>query len=104
MASTISGAITHSLLIYLFYFTLEWGFTGVCYATAGMFMVRFCVNLGIVLFSGIFETFDDVHLFSRQSTTGYEEQFKLGLGSMAMGIWGWWAFDIFTLIASYLGP
>jgi len=21
---------------------------------------------------------------------------------MSMGIWGWWAFDIFTLIASYM--
>jgi MATE family multidrug resistance protein len=21
-----------------------------------------------------------------------------------MGVWGWWAFDIFTLIASYMGP
>jgi len=25
------------------------------------------------------------------------------LNSLAMGVWGWWAFDIFTLIASYLG-
>jgi len=22
--------------------------------------------------------------------------------SLLMGVWGWWAFDIFTLIASYL--
>lgn len=22
--------------------------------------------------------------------------------SMAMGVWGWWAFDLFTLIASYM--
>jgi len=22
---------------------------------------------------------------------------------MAMGVWGWWAFDIITLIASYMG-
>ena len=21
-----------------------------------------------------------------------------------MGIWGWWAFDLFTLIASYISP
>lgn len=26
------------------------------------------------------------------------------LNSLAMGVWGWWAFDIFTLIASYMGP
>jgi len=24
------------------------------------------------------------------------------LNSLAMGVWGWWAFDIFTLIASYM--
>jgi hypothetical protein len=26
----------------------------------------------------------------------------LGLFGLFMGVWGWWAFDIFTLIASYL--
>lgn len=26
------------------------------------------------------------------------------VNSLAMGVWGWWAFDIFTLIASYMGP
>ena len=26
----------------------------------------------------------------------------MGLASASMGIWGWWAFDIFTLMASYL--
>ena len=24
------------------------------------------------------------------------------LNSLAMGVWGWWAFDIFTLIATYM--
>ena len=24
--------------------------------------------------------------------------------SLLMSVWGWWAFDIFTLMASYLGP
>ena len=26
----------------------------------------------------------------------------MGIMQMLMGIWGWWAFDIFTLICSYL--
>ena len=26
----------------------------------------------------------------------------LGLASLMMGLWGWWAFDIFSLIGSYL--
>ena len=28
--------------------------------------------------------------------------FNRGMMSMFMGVWGWWAFDIFTLLASYL--
>jgi len=31
-----------------------------------------------------------------------EHQFFLGLSGLLMGIWGWWAFDIFTFIATYL--
>ena len=26
----------------------------------------------------------------------------MGIMGMLMGVWGWWAFDIFTLMASYL--
>lgn len=89
-------------MVYLFYYKMELGFEGICLATACMFMTRFFMNCGLVLFTGIFETFDDVKLFSKQSTTGYDEQLKLGLNSLAMGVWGWWAFDIFTLIASYM--
>lgn len=94
--------MVHCIITYLFYFQLDLGFTAVCMATACMFMTCFVLNCGLVLFTGTFETYDDIHLFSRQSTTGYDEQLKLGLSSMAMGVWGWWAFDIFTLIASYL--
>ena len=25
------------------------------------------------------------------------------LKSVAMGVWGWWAFELYTLMASYLG-
>jgi hypothetical protein len=28
---------------------------------------------------------------------------KICLGSLAMGIWAVWAFEVFTLFASYLG-
>ena len=27
----------------------------------------------------------------------------LSIGAMFMGIWGWWAFEIFTFMATYLG-
>jgi multidrug resistance protein, MATE family len=43
-----------------------------------------------------------VHLFSRESITNLGPLFVLDVKSMMMGVWGWWAFEIFTLIASYM--
>ena len=44
----ISGAVSHAAMIGLLYFYLDWGFTGVCWATAFMFVVRCGVNVGQV--------------------------------------------------------
>lgn len=49
-----------------------------------------------------FEELKDVTLFSKETVSNLRNQTELGLSSAAMGIWGWWAFEIFTLIASYL--
>lgn len=69
-----------------------------------MFLTRFVLNLGPVMFDkGKFPTYDDVFLFSSQSYTGVEKQFWLGINSLSMSVWGWWAFDVITFIASYLG-
>lgn len=50
-----------------------------------------------------FTFYDDVHLFSRETTTNLGPLIKLSIQSMFMGIWGWWAFEIFTFMATYLG-
>lgn len=89
-------------MIYLLYYVADLGFVGVCISTNLMFMTRFIVNLGVVLYAGIFPKFDDIRLLSKQTVTGYDAQLKMCLNSLSMGVWGWWAFDIFTLIASYL--
>lgn len=100
--ATITSTVVHAFLIYLFFFVFEWGFQGVCLATALMFFTRFMVNVGLVECTSIFTKYDDVKLFSKQSCTDFSAQMKLGFNAMSMGVWGWWAFDIFTLIASYL--
>ena len=41
-------------------------------------------------------------LFSKESTVNLGHQFSLGVSGLFMGVWGWWAFDVFTLISSYL--
>ena len=43
-------------------------------------------------------------LFSKESCTNVGNQFERGLYAVLMGVWGWWAFDIFTLMCSYLAP
>ena len=50
-----------------------------------------------------FTFYDDVRLFSRETTSNLGPLIKLCIQSMFMGIWGWWAFEIFTFMATYLG-
>jgi len=50
-----------------------------------------------------FTFYDDVKLFSRETTTNLGPLIKLCVQSMLMGVWGWWAFEIFTFMATYLG-
>ena len=56
-----------------------------------------------VKFGGTIPTFSDVYLFSRETVSNLMPILKLDLKSVAMGVWGWWAFDLYTLMASYLG-
>ena len=87
---------------YYFVFVLNWGFDGVCWATGLMFMLRGMIGVSLVKFGGRFPSYDDVHLFSRETITNLWPLLKIDLQGVAMGVWGWWAFDIFTLIGSYL--
>lgn len=100
--ATVSSAIVHAVCVFLFYYVFDWGFYGICIATNLHFMTRFTVNYVLVYKCGYFVVLDDVSLFMDKTTEGYEDQLSTCLNSTAMGVWGWWAFDIFTLIASYL--
>ena len=104
LASVAGGAIVHSIMIGVFYFWLDWGYTGVIWATACVFIARFLIaQTWIRVFSSSFHWFDDVQLFSRETVSNLKPMVVLCIGSMFMGIWGWWAFDIFTFMAQYLG-
>jgi len=41
VVSVIAGAMLHATLIGILYYGLDWGFTGVVYATAGVSVGRF---------------------------------------------------------------
>lgn len=68
-----------------------------------MFVLRFTVAYVVVNF--IKKDLREKHgarLFSKETTMQLGNQFSVCFMGMLMGVWGWWAFDIFTLMASYL--
>ena len=98
-----TGTVIHAILIYYWVFKCGWGFDGVCWATAIMFFFRGFIGVSFVKFGGRFPNFPDVRFFSMETFTNLGPLLKVDLEAVAMGVWGWWAFDIFTLMASYLG-
>ena len=78
------------------------GFTGVCISTLLMFALRLAIVLFYVEAKTKLKNIYNVKLFSKESTQQISYQFKTGLYGLLMGVWSWWAFDVYTLIASYL--
>ena len=102
--ATATGAVTHLALIGLFVFVFDWGFTGICWATALLFVAKFlAVQVYILCNRRELKTFEDVTFFSRETFSNLGPMIRVCTMSMFMGIWGWWAFDIFTFMATYLG-
>ena len=67
-----------------------------------MFMTRFAINCGLVSTSKKCKKFPEIKFFSKLTISDFGSQIGLCLNSLAMGVWGWWAFDLFALIASYM--
>ena len=45
MRAMIAGTLAHASMVGIFYFWLDWGFAGICWATALMFVVRCSMNV-----------------------------------------------------------
>ena len=99
-----TGAVMHGIFVGILVFWLEWGFTGICWSTAMVFVGR---TLGTQIFLRVkadsFTQYEDVRLFSKETISNLGPLIKLSVNAMFMGIWGWWAFEIFTFMATYLG-
>ena len=104
LIAMIVGTVSHASMICVFYFWLDMGFEGVILATGLMFMCRFLVNYSLVTFRDDVKKHDDVYLFSRETVSNLGPLIRKSFASMSMGVWGWWSFDIFTLMATYIGP
>ena len=62
-------ALAHAALIGLFCFRLDWGYDGVCWATALMWLIRMLINVGQVKYLSDLDKHDDVYLFSWETVT-----------------------------------
>lgn len=96
------SAVAHLLMVILFVDVFNWGFTGICVATSLQFVIRWAIIRLYCSKHPVLGADTGARLFSQESKENVSHQVKLGLFGLAMGVWGWWAFDIFTLIASYL--
>lgn len=101
--ATLTGTITHSIMILIFYVWLDMGYKGVMLSTGLMFIFRFAVNFLMTELRNDVRKHDDVYLFSRETVTNLTPLLRKSFASMLLSIWGWWAFDIFTLMATYIG-
>lgn len=97
------GSIVHALLIYNFCIVHNWGFYGVTWATALMFIARGGIAFGCVKLAGEIPIFPDVYLFSRETVSNLKPLLVLDMKSVSMGIWGTWSLEIFALMSSWLG-
>lgn len=74
---------------------------GVCIASCIHFFSRFLVLIVCGKFSKTTKN-SFVPLSDPDNFKNIRPQFILSLKCASLGIWAWWAFDIFTLIASYM--
>ena len=96
------GAISHAVMVFTFCYILKWGYSGVTWATALMFIVRGGTSFLYVKFAGDLPTFPDVYLFSRETVSNLTPLLCLSMESVSLGIWGTWSLEIFALMASFL--
>ncbi|CDW84612.1 na+-driven multidrug efflux pump [Stylonychia lemnae] len=101
MVSNIFSSIIHFFLAYLLAITLDLGMFGIAIASCIHFFLRFLVYVVLIAKSERLRA-SLVSIWDPNCKNDLWPQFVLSLQCASLGIWSWWAFDIFTLIASYM--
>ena len=101
---TAISSLVHLIAIFITVFLLEKSFEGVCLATSislgsRFFIANFFVRRMEQTLDGDCEV---VCFFSSDTFINLSPQIKLGIQSMGMHVWGYWALDLFMLMTSYL--
>ena len=103
LIARVVAALCHVFMVYFLCIVNGKGFVGVCWATAFMFFLRGALSYACVRYGGRFPLFSEVNLFTKETVSNLSPILSLDLKAVSMSIWSAWAFDLFTLIASYLG-
>eukprot|EP00347_Sterkiella_histriomuscorum_P010943 403374339 len=101
LASNLIASVIHFFIAYFLAIYLKWEMTGIAIASCIHFVIRFliyivCISLSQKVRQSI------VPIWDKEGRSNLYPQFILSLQCASLGIWSWWAFDIFTLIASYM--
>jgi len=97
----VSSAIIHFLVVKILTSVYDLKFLGIAIASSVHFIVRGAVGIILVRFGKKFKK-SIISIFSADSFKDMGETFKLGFQSIMLKVMGWWAFDVFTLLASQL--
>ena len=102
--ATALSALVHLIGVFVLVYIMDKGFEGVCIATSITFASRFIItNILVWKMERAMEIVEvPVRFFSYDTLRNIDAQLLLGFQSMGMSVWGYWALDIFTLMASYL--
>lgn len=98
---TTSSALVHFSVAKVLCNVYDMKFLGIAIASAVHFVARFLVGVMVVRYTKTFNS-HIVPLCSADSFKDMNDIFKLGMQSVLLKVMGWWAFDVFTLLASQL--
>ena len=101
--ATLPAMACQAITLKILYSSYDWGFDSILAANGVMFIVRFLMSWGLVTKSGRFKSFDDVYFFSRETIANVGPMVTIGCQGVAMGVWKWYCYDIFGLMASRMG-
>ena len=101
MASNAGASFIHWALAYLLAVRYEMNILGVAIASAIHFVARFLI-MYILILRDENATKCLIPLMHKDSFTGFGQTAQVGINQFLVDVMGWWAFDVFTLMASYL--
>jgi multidrug resistance protein, MATE family len=103
LALILTSTVIHVLASLLFVGGFKLEFTGVCLATLVYNFSKIVIALLYLKYTPEFKDKYGVKLLSKESVENLWNQFKVGIGYTLMMAQGWWAFEVVTLMSTYLG-